>query len=189
MRSLSCFLFVLVADLACAATINVDFESIADGTVITNEYLGLTFTNARAITSGLTLNELQFPPRSGSNVADDFGGPINISFSIPVLNFAGYFTYSTGLTLTAYDSLNQVVGSTNSAFSSNVFSSPNSPNEQLQLSFAGGISRVTLAGGSNGGSFVVDDLAFTTPSSAEVPEPATFWLLLPALAVLRRAKK
>lgn len=179
MRPAICALILSVT--ASAATL--DFEGLTDGTILSNEFSGLTLANARAVSAGLTLNELEFPTFSGVGAADDFGGPIEIAFASPVINFSGRFTYAAGLTLTAYDSLNQVVGSTNSAFGSNTVSSGNSPNELLLLSFSGGISRVTLEGGSRGGSFVVDDIEYSIPQA--VPEPSTlllaaplFWLLL-----------
>ncbi|MBM3765169.1 MAG: hypothetical protein FJW32_07230 [Acidobacteria bacterium] len=180
------FPYLLFAAASHAAIITIDFEGLADDSAITTEFAGLTFSNTRALTAGITLNDLEFPPRSGSNVAGDIGGPIDINFTIPVLNFSGYFTYSTALTLTAFDALNQVVGSTNSAFSANTVSSQNTPNERLQLSFAGGIARVTLAGGVSGSTFTLDDLELTTPDSAEIPEPATWLLVAAALGVLRR---
>ncbi|MBL8238952.1 MAG: PEP-CTERM sorting domain-containing protein [Bryobacterales bacterium] len=179
-------LFACPAISLPAAVMSLDFESFADNTAISTEFAGITFSNAVVVTAGLSLNELIFPPRSGFNVALDSLGPIEISFSAPALSLAGYFTYTTGMTLTAFDVLNQVVGVTNSAFSNNTANSLNPSNELLQLSFAGGISRVTLAGGTNGGSFAVDDLAITTPDSTAVPEPGTILLVAAGLALLRR---
>jgi hypothetical protein len=152
------------------------------GTILlTNQYLNLQFTNATVWTAGLSLNELQFPPHSGSNVAAGVGGPITIVFTTPVIDVSGFFTYSSSLTLDAFDALNQSVGTSTSAFSSNFVSSGNPANEMLELSFAGGISRITITGAANG-SFVFDDLTIGTATATDTPEPA--FLLVCPLALL-----
>jgi hypothetical protein len=164
----------------------LDFEGFLDNTALTNQYPGINFTNTAIWTAGLTLNELEFPPHSGGNVAVDTGGPVTITFAVPILSFSGYFTYSLALTIEAFDSLNQNVGTTNSAFSSNFVSSGNAPNELLQVSFAGGISSLTITGGAGGSSFVFDDASLDTPDNV-IPEPSSGFLtvsgLLLALAV------
>ena len=162
------------------AVITLDFEGFSDSTPLTTQYAGLTFSNATVITAGITLNELEFPPYSGSNVAFDDGGPIVINFASPTLSFAGYFTYADPLTLAGFDVSSTQVGTAVSAFSSNLALSGDlgsSPNEFLSVSFASGISSVTITGDSAGGSFVLDDATYTTPE-ATVPEPSLFPLLL-----------
>ena len=47
-----------------AGVITYDFEGFPDGTVLSNQFAGLQFTNASVWTAGLTLNELSFPPHS-----------------------------------------------------------------------------------------------------------------------------
>src|SRR5580700_6502590 len=64
-----------------------DGTPIFDGTSITTQFPGLTFTNTTVISAGISLNEFEFPPHSGSNVAFDDGGPITIAFTNPVLSF------------------------------------------------------------------------------------------------------
>ena len=110
------------------------------------------------------------------------GGPISISFPVPVASVGGSFTYLAQLTLTAFDGADQLTGQTTSLFSSNLALSGavgSSPNELVQIAFAGGISRLVISGDAAGGSFTLDDLTF-----ANVPEPGTLGLLLPGLAVL-----
>ena len=63
------------------------------------------------------------------------------------------------------------------------------PNEFLRISFAGGISSVTITADPVGGSFVLDDATYITTSAA-VPEPSSWQLLLlgGALLVLRHLR-
>jgi|SRR6185437_6914846 len=181
-------LFLVAALPACldAGTITLDFEGFPDGTVLTNQYPGVTFTNTTVITAGISLNEFEFPPHSGTNVVFDDGGPISIDFASPILSFSGFFTYTVPLTLAAFDAISAQVASATSIFSSNLALSgdPGSgPNEFLSVSFAGAISRVTITADLAGGSFVLDDATYTTGGSS-VPEPGSFALLLLGSLVL-----
>lgn len=174
---------LIISSFARAGIATVDFEAFGDGTVLTNQVGGLLFANATVWSAGLSLNELEFAPHSGSNVAVDAGGPMSIVFASPVSSVSGFFTYSTSLTLAAFDALNQAVGTTSSSFASNFVSSGHNPNEVLQVSVAGGISRVLIAGDPNGASFALDDLTVTTPAS-NVPEPSSGVLLVSGVMVL-----
>ncbi len=182
-------LMLLVGTLSPAAIGgSIDFEGLADGTLITNQYPALTFSNAIVLTAGISLNEFEFPPFSGTNVASDSGGPVGISFMSPLSSFAGYFTYAVPLTLTAFDAANNVVAMASSAFTNNMALSgdPGSmPNEFLRVVFSSGISSVKITGNPAGGSFVVDDAT----AGSGVPEPASKVLVLSGgviLFVLRR---
>jgi len=164
-----------VAGRSANAT-TIDFEGYPDSTILTTQYPGLTLSNAIILTSGISLNEFEFPPHSGVNVASDNGGPITIDFSAPVTSFSGYFTYIEPLTLDGFDASDTEVASAASAYSSNdaLFGDPgSSPNELIQLSYAGGMSSVTITGDPLGGSFTVDDVTYTSA----VPEPSTQSLL------------
>jgi len=171
-----------------ADTTTIDFETfpdstpIVDGTPITTQFPGITFTNATAISAGISLNEFELPPHSGTNVAFDDGGPISILFATPITSFGGYFTYYEPLTIDAFDALNNQVADTTSAYSINVGCDPgpiclgdpgSSPNEFLEVAFTGGISGVTITGDPAGSSFVMDDATITRPTS--VPEPRTLF--------------
>ena len=139
------------------------------------------------LTAGISLNEFEFPPCSGVNVASDNGGPISIFFDSPVLAVAGYFTYAVPLTLTAFDAGNNQVGQAFSLFASNLALSGDagsSPNESLSISFSGGISSVTITGDPAGGSFTLEDAAYTST----VPEPSSILLFLTAAGVLAARK-
>jgi hypothetical protein len=178
-----CILLVgIYGPIAAAGTVQTfDFEGFADSTTLNSQYTGLLFSNTRVLTAGLSLNDIEFPPHSGTNVAADSGGPVSVVFSSPILSFSGFFTYSVGLTITAFDSSNQIVATTDSAFAANFVSSGNPPNELLQVSFAGGISEVSILGNPAGGSFVVDDMTVTSPGST-VPEPSSGLMVLSAIA-------
>lgn len=178
-------LFCLLSGAAGAATI--DFEGFADSTILTTQYPGVTFQNAIILTAGISLNEFEFPPHSGVNVASDNGGPISILFASPISSFSAYFTYAEPLTLQALNSLSVQVASATSAFSNNEALSgdpDSSPNEFLQVAFAGGISGLIITGDPLGGSFVIDDATITT-----VPEPSAVYLLTLVLAGLTTVQK
>jgi len=172
----------------------LDFEGFPDSTPLTTQYPGVTFSDATVISAGISLNEFELPPHSGTNVVFDDGGPMSISFASPVLSFGGYFTYYEPLTLQAFDASDTQVASASSAYSINVGCDPgspptclgdpgSSPNECLQVAFPGGVSSVTITGDPAGTSFVMDDATYTTPA-ATVPEPVSLILLLTATALL-----
>lgn len=169
---------------ASATVVTYDFEGLADSTTIISQFSGLTFSNTIALKAGFSLNEFEFPPRSGDVVVSDDGGAINISFAAPVFSVGGYFTYGSALTLQAFDSSNNLLGvAVASLFGSNLGLSGDtgsSSNELLSYADIGGaIARVTITGDLLGGSFVMDDLRVDNGNS--VPEPQT---LLLALALL-----
>ena len=176
---------------AAGAVITLDFEGFSDSTSLTTQYPGVTFSNATVITAGITLNEFEFPPHSGTNVVFDDGGPMSIRFASPVLSFGGYFTYAEPLTLAGFDAASTGVASAISLFSSNLALSGDfgsSPNEFLSISFASGISSVTITGDPAGGSFVLDDATYPT-ADTPVPEPGTVSLLLIGTAGILAVRK
>ncbi len=160
---------------AQAEPIVIDFENLGDLESLTTQYPGVAFSNAVALTAGLSLNEFDFPPRSGTTAVSDDFGPMTISFATPVENFGGFFTYVSPLTITAFDAGNNIVATATSLYASNLALDPGSvPNEFVGIAFAGGISSVLIAGDALGGSFVMDDMTTNT----SVPEPATLSMLL-----------
>ncbi len=185
---------LLAAPLVSLRANTITFEGLTDSTILTTQYSDVTFTNAIIFTSGISLNELEFPPHSGTNVASDNGGPITIDFSNPITSFSGYFTYLEPLTLDAFNASDTEVASAASAYSNNLacLAGPpcpgdpgSSPNEFIELSFAGGISSVTITGDPLGGSFTMDDMTYTSA----VPEASnllTIALALTAIHIRRR---
>jgi hypothetical protein len=173
---------VLIAVALCLGSASwaetiVNFEQFNDSAIVTTQIPGLTFTNTIILTAGISLDEFEFPPHSGSNVASDNGGPITITFNSPVSLFNGYFTYAEPLTLDGFGSANNLLASANSQFSSNLALSGDpgsSPNEFLQISSPSGFAEVTITGDPNGGSFVMDDISF----QSAVPEPGPCELLI-----------
>lgn len=198
--------FAAPAWLQADISTTIDFETfpdstpILDSTSITNQFTGLTFTSTTVISAGISLNEFELPPHSGTNVAFDDGGPISIIFATPITSFSGYFTYYVPLTIDAFNATNTQVATAPSAYSINVGCDPgpicsgdpgSSPNELLNVSSAGGISEVTITGDPAGDSFAMDDISYITPGNqTTIPEPQTWSLILVAgtvLALLRRS--
>ena len=169
---------------ASALAATLDFESLADLESVGQQFAasGVTFSNAIALTAGLSVNEVDVPPHSGSVVISDDGGPMTLTFTNAVQQVGGFFTYAAPLTLNAYDAAGHWLGSIGSAFSNNTTllgAAGSMPNEWLQLSAAAGMARLTISGDAAGGSFVLDDLSITP-----VPEPAAAWLLVIGLGGL-----
>lgn len=185
-------LCALFASPLAQATV-IDFEDRLDGDTVTNQYAGVTFQNALALTAGLSLNEFEFPPLSGVNVVFDDGGAILLNFLTPVVSVGGYFTYSTPLNFLAFDTFGIQVATITSAFSSNMGLSgePGStPNEFLELSSVSGIASARIIGDPAGGSFTLDDLTFRQAAVNPVSEPASLALValgLGALGLRRRS--
>jgi len=165
-----------------AGPIVLNFESLTDLESVTNQFPGLTFSNTTALVAGISLNEFDFPPRSGITVLFDDGGPINIVFSPLVLSFSAYFTYIVPLSLEAFDAADSSVALAQSLFSANdgfTGELGSSPNELLQVFHGGGLSRVVITGDVFGSSFTMDDVSVTA-----VPEPSgSHLIIIAALAI------
>ena len=169
----------------------IGFEEFADGTALTNQIAGLTFTNATVLQAGITLNEFDFPPGGGTNVIVDEGGPMSIVFGTSVSTFSAFFTYVSQVTLLAYDDADVLVDTATSLFGANFVSAGTvgaSPNELLQLDFAGGMRRIELIGDPGGLSFVLDDASFEPVSPGRVPEPSSVLLAATALGLATGAR-
>jgi hypothetical protein len=176
---------VMLSANAHAAAIVIDFESFSDFDSVTTQIPGVTFANTTVLTAGISLNELDFPPASGTDVAFDDGGPVRIDFLNPLAAFAAKFTYAAPLTLRAFDAGNNELAAVSSAFSSNLVSSADpgsSPNELLEVLFSG-ITYVTITGSPLGASFVFDDVVLTPAATA--PEPGMLSLLALGAGAMR----
>jgi hypothetical protein len=83
-------LLVSLPGLSSAGPITIDFEGFTDSVSVGATIPGLTFTNATVLQAGVSLNEFEFPPVSGSNVTFDDGGPMRIDFARPVYSVSGH---------------------------------------------------------------------------------------------------
>ena len=190
MRTIRWYLpfIILLFSPSLAKADSITFEGLGDGLTLSNQFSNLLFLNATVATAGVSLNEFEFPPLSGSNVVFDSGGPMTISFLVPVSGVGGYFTYTTQLTITAFDSSNNVIGNLTSAFNNNLALSGDSgshPNEFVSFGVLSGIGRITISGAPGGGSFTLDDLTFNSQTTA-VPEPSAILTLLTGGGLLLR---
>lgn len=181
---------VLAVTSAPARAAIIDFEGLLDGDAVTNQFSDLLFANALAATAGVSLNAIEFPPKSGLNAVLGDGGatgtdPFRIDLLTPITSIGGYFTYSSSLTLAAYNAANVLLGSVSSAFAVNILGvggDPGStPNEFLQVAFAN-MAYVLIE---PVGEFVLDDLTYELAAAQNpLPEPALSGLLLVATGVV-----
>jgi hypothetical protein len=115
--------FIIALPLALAALpsmgTTLTFAGFPDSTILTNQHPGVTFTNAIVLTAGISLNQFEFPPYTGTNVLSDKDGPITVSFATPENSFGGYFTYGQRLIIDAFNSADTLLATTTSMFSNN----------------------------------------------------------------------
>ena len=187
------FFASLIPSLVSAVPIIIDFEALADSEAVTTQFTGLTFANATALTVAISLNEFEFPPRSGANVVLDDGGAISITFASLAQSFGAYFTYSSAITVKAFDGAANLLTSATSGFSTNSALSGDagsSPNEFLNVAI-NGIKRIVIEGDPNGGSFVMDDVVYEQASNGggTTPEPGTILLFFAAIIAAALTKK
>ena len=185
-RTVVVFAVVGLANLTSAQrtaqALPITFEGLSDLDGVTNQFagMGVVFSNATALIDGSvggSLNEIDFPPRSGVTVVIDDGGAMMLVFTTPFTAVSGFFTYNTQLILQAFsDSAGtNLIGSVTSAFADNTGTGGNqgsSPNEILALSGIGLIRSIKITGDPGGSSFVLDDF-----NGAPIPEPASLLLL------------
>lgn len=183
-RALVALSFLFVSGTSTATTI--DFESFTNGQVLTNQISGLTFQYATILSAGQSLNEIDYPPHSGSNVVVNTNSLLSIDFATPVTSIQAYLTYNQALFMMIFDANNVAVGQDSSNFAANYATlGQGSPNELFSLSYASGFNRVVFSAlPSASGSFVIDDLSFT--SLNRVPEPTSLALVLIGLLAAGR---
>ena len=183
-------MLLFLAPILRGGTVVINFEDLTDGTFVTTQYSGLTFSNSVVLSSGISLNELDFPPYSGNNVVSDTGGPISIIFSTPVTSFSGFFTYVIPVNIAGYSSTSSLLASTSSLFTNNTVSggdTGSTPNELLKITSSLGFSRIVLTGDLGGGSFTLDDLTYVDTIAS--PEPLSLLSTISGFAVIFVAVK
>lgn len=149
----------------------INFDNLPNRTSVNTQYAGLVFQNAVVLSKGLGLNESDFPPRSGANVIFDGGGAITILFNSPIQSFAGFFTYTSPVTIQAFASGGAQVATATSLFASNGLSSGvagSSPNELIQVASQTGITKLTITGNSSGRTFTLDDITVSLANPCDV---------------------
>ena len=82
---------LLFGTFQSSSATSLDFEGLSDGDVVTTQFSaqGVTVSHSTVLTAGVSLDEFEFPPHSGSNVVVDEGGPMLFSFTMPVFSFGG----------------------------------------------------------------------------------------------------
>lgn len=165
--------------IAVASVVTMDFENLTDLTVVTNQYanIGVSFEGATILSQGGSLNYLNFPPRSGVNVIYDdpnYGGTIAISFDPSkagnVLKVGGYVTGNRNVTMTAFDSSGNVLGSDETGGAN--YDPVGMPNKLLEINSSVQIARVVFSDGGN--TFTVDDFFFESQQSCQIPNVPLF---------------
>jgi hypothetical protein len=179
---------LIVPSRADAASIFIDFEALLEGDAV-NGLVGpdISFSQATVVTAGSLLNDVDFPPKSGANVAFDDGGPLRLDFATPLVSFSGFFTYAVPLTLEFFDSASNSLGTVASALADNTVGSGGPANELLSGAFAGA-AFLLITGNPLGGSFVVDDVSIET-AAVVAPEPSTMLLIGAGLAAAFRFRR
>ena len=151
----------------------INFDGLADSSVVGNTYAGqgVHVNHGVILVAGISLNEISFPPHSGTGVMTDDGSPIYISFDAPVDNVSAYFAYVSLLTFTAFDGVGNVLGTLNSPSSSFT-----DANQLISLGISG-ISALQISG-QTPSSFILDDFTFQPQVISGVPDTASTALLL-----------
>jgi hypothetical protein len=165
-----------VAVIAAPCAVNaavLDFEGIAEGTVLSTEYADVTISGATVLTAP-NYNSTGFPPNSGVNVVySASSGLIEFIFATRMSDVGAFFTSAAPLTLSAFQG-SKLLGTT--VFSGNNANGNGQAN--LFMSYAGGsITRVTFTGDANG--FTLDD--FHYDQRGGIPEPATWAMMIMGL--------
>lgn len=181
---LTLLLFAVAAPAAKAAIRTIDFETLADWEVVDDQFLsqGADFNGlAVAARAGQSLNPT-YPPHSGQTVIVDhpFGtGTVRVDAVGPLWDYvAGYVTGAQAVTMTAYDSGGNPLG-TAATPGPNWVGSPSGypPNILLSIS-APQIAYVEFE--DSGNTYTIDDFSFR-----QIPEPTTLviWGVLAAAAI------
>jgi hypothetical protein len=194
-RILIALLLVLPTATAAQASTIIDFEAVASGTVLTNQYAGLgvtfsAFENAGLVDSiviaGSAIGIPDSPPNNSGNFWGNtdtiaFGNRwdvLRVSFTNPAANVNWYTGTLGGLSITfnAYDSggnlLQSVVSGTQSQGGPFVFTS-----------FAvSGIAYFEGLQPADDWGWGMDNLSFDPGTAANVPEPGSLSLLALGLA-------
>jgi hypothetical protein len=175
---------------ASAAPLVLDFEDLTPGQDVADHYFfsdGITFADAMALTEGDPFFPLSafFTPRSGVNVVANVTAPtVVITFDVPLFSFTAFVGHLSDVTITAYSSVNAVLGTATLLDNTGVYESAT-----LEDPFGGpfgDIARVEIDG-VFADTFVIDDLSILFEEESQnpppMPEPATLALMLGGAAM------
>jgi hypothetical protein len=163
-------LFSLGAAQSALATVTVlTFDEFTDGTVLTNQYASLGVTVSGAAILNANLNGIV--PVSKPNVAYADSGLMSFSPNSAITGdifiVSAYVSGPADVGLFAYDIGNNLLGQAILPINAPI-------NTLLSVTSSGNsIARLDIHDG--GGTFVVDNVTFSTRST--VPEPASLWLM------------
>jgi len=187
--SLASLVAVVAISQAASATSNVsiDFESLALDEFVTTQFADqqVLFGNAVTLVAGISLNEIDFPPSSGTNVISGLDvGPIGVAFLQPAHFVAFSITTADTAVVRYYDATATLLGQ--SVIDANLGATSqiafNTPSQQISGLTIGRLN----ADDSTGSAFflTVDDF------QAAIPEPSAFLAmalgLIPIAAAVRR---
>jgi hypothetical protein len=192
----SCIRFAALALLALArpadaAPVTIDFESLAEFELVTNQFAadGIVFGNLIVLEAFSSLNEIDFPPTSGVHALSGLDpGAALIDFLLPASLFSVQL-------ITADDALVQAFGAGDVLLDS-LLVAPNlaSPTQVEFLRASPEIEYVTVASQLTGNAFplTLDDVVFDTAAPAPepgvpIPEPSGLLLLAAGLVPVSRA--
>jgi hypothetical protein len=196
MRSfLFCRTYIAVASVLVAANqsfalnttlTTINFDGLPDSTAVGDTYAsaGIHFAHGIALTAGVSLNEIQFPPHSGTGVLADGGSTIVITFDSAASGISAYFAHLNQLTFTAFDAGGGLLGTYSSPLTSFTGGT-----EQIGLGFSG-VSELDISA-QTPSTYMLDDLSFQTGATPSgVPDSGSTLTLLAmaGLALLGSAK-
>jgi hypothetical protein len=163
----------------------IDFESLALDEIVTNQFAsdGVLFGNAVNLVAFVSLNEIDFPPSSGTNVISGLGsGPLTADLIADVSHVSFQITTANIARVRYFDASAVLLGE--------VLVDPNLGGHTLVSFDSPGISSVSIGSQATSSAvfLTVDDFGF----SGSVPEPSTLVLMmcggLPLAAAFRRRR-
>jgi hypothetical protein len=154
----------------------ITFDSLATGTIVTNEFPGVSFTGAIVATAGVNLNP-QFPPVSNPNVVVDISiDTIIATFTTPVTSVGAFVTGNTSITESIFRGAT-MVGSVSTGGANFIGAGTGLP-PNIFLSISNfGITRAVFTNNLGfGNTFTLDNFTFTPspvsgPTAGEIEVP------------------